>query len=235
MQVIAAPLDLDSKQLQEVQVQPLQISSTIIPSFHHYCPDGADPMKEDVAGETMMCGSGTDGHEMCPNGYFCSISVDGNSRLCCPMMRSNQNAGLPQFGHEFTSSEEKAKSTSTPKASQEEFDHMIFEKMGQNGKDHVNYPLEFTDSLKPINMDQLMNMITKQDPFDFNEESTRPKLCLLQPNEGRSCRADEEKPFTNLKYFYNYQERRCKVFFHKGCGGNSNLFNSKKECERRCH
>ncbi|RCN45262.1 Kunitz/Bovine pancreatic trypsin inhibitor domain protein, partial [Ancylostoma caninum] len=72
------------------------------------------------------------------------------------------------------------------------------------------------------------------------EETTAVKevvdasVCQIKPSEGRTCREDEQPPRTNLHYFYSPRDRRCKLYFYRGCGGNANRFEKKADCERLC-
>ncbi|KAK6018243.1 Kunitz/Bovine pancreatic trypsin inhibitor domain protein, partial [Ostertagia ostertagi] len=59
-------------------------------------------------------------------------------------------------------------------------------------------------------------------------------VCQIKPSEGRACREDEVPPRTNLHYFYSPKDRRCKLYFFRGCGGNANRFEKKADCERLC-
>ncbi|PAV62905.1 hypothetical protein WR25_26743 [Diploscapter pachys] len=59
-------------------------------------------------------------------------------------------------------------------------------------------------------------------------------ICQLKPSEGRVCREDEKPPRTNLHYFYSPKDRRCKLYFYRGCGGNENRFEKKADCEALC-
>lgn len=59
-------------------------------------------------------------------------------------------------------------------------------------------------------------------------------VCQIKPSEGRTCREDEQPPRTNLHYFYSPKDRRCKLYFYRGCGGNANRFEKKSDCERLC-
>lgn len=43
------------------------------------CPDGSDALLG-KSGQPVLCGSGFDGHELCPRGYYCSIDPDRNGK-----------------------------------------------------------------------------------------------------------------------------------------------------------
>lgn len=60
-----------------------------------------------------------------------------------------------------------------------------------------------------------------------NGEGTDFHICYL-PHDSGSC---DRKEF---RYFYNYLERRCKLFVYGGCKGNQNNFLSEIDCVRRC-
>ena len=51
--------------------------------------------------------------------------------------------------------------------------------------------------------------------------------CLL-PKDSGTCSGN----FDN--YYYNQQDKSCRVFQYGGCGGNSNNFKTKHECETKC-
>lgn len=37
-----------------------------------------------------------------------------------------------------------------------------------------------------------------------------------------------------MRYYYNWREQKCLRFIYKGSGGNTNRFETKEECNRRC-
>ncbi|KAL3986271.1 Kunitz/Bovine pancreatic trypsin inhibitor domain family protein [Acanthocheilonema viteae] len=77
-----------------------------------------------------------------------------------------------------------------------------------------------------------------KDPFESLEYTQKTTsdgtVCLLKPNEGRTCREDESPPRTNLQYFYSNRDKRCKLYFYRGCGGSKNRFDTKRHCELTC-
>ncbi|CAG9537699.1 unnamed protein product [Cercopithifilaria johnstoni] len=77
-----------------------------------------------------------------------------------------------------------------------------------------------------------------KDPFEsleYAQKTTSDRsICLLKPNEGRICREDESPPRTNLQYFYSNRDKRCKLYFYRGCGGSQNRFDTKRHCELTC-
>uniref|UniRef100_A0A915Q1L3 Uncharacterized protein n=1 Tax=Setaria digitata TaxID=48799 RepID=A0A915Q1L3_9BILA len=77
-----------------------------------------------------------------------------------------------------------------------------------------------------------------KDPFESSEYTQKAtsdrSICLLKPNEGRTCREDESPPRTNLQYFYSNRDKRCKLYFYRGCGGSQNRFDTKRHCELTC-
>ena len=82
---------------------------------------------------------------------------------------------------------------------------------------------------------------SQEDPFELDGESKPAykdvfdlSMCQLRPSEGRQCREDEPQPLTNLQYFYSMRDKKCKLFFHRGCGGNRNRFDTKIDCEKAC-
>ncbi|CAJ0946498.1 unnamed protein product, partial [Mesorhabditis belari] len=66
------------------------------------------------------------------------------------------------------------------------------------------------------------------------KESQDLSICQMTPSIGRVCREDEPSPRTNLHYFYSEKDKRCKLYFYKGCGGNANRFEKKAQCEAAC-
>jgi len=80
--------------------------------------------------------------------------------------------------------------------------------------------------------------IDEFDPFDRLNHSQpivdARAVCRLRPSEGRACTVDEMQPSTNLHYFYSLRDRKCKLYFYKGCGGNGNRFAKKSICESLC-
>ncbi|EJD74337.1 kunitz/Bovine pancreatic trypsin inhibitor domain-containing protein [Loa loa] len=77
-----------------------------------------------------------------------------------------------------------------------------------------------------------------KDPFEsleYAQKTTSDRsICLLKPNEGRTCRENESPPRTNLQYFYSSRDKRCKLYFYRGCGGSQNRFDTKRHCELTC-
>jgi hypothetical protein len=66
-------------------------TTTIPPEFlvpPNMCPDGSDSLPE------RTCGSGFDGHPLCPRGFYCSIDRERNSRLCC-RLEIQQASNIP--------------------------------------------------------------------------------------------------------------------------------------------
>ncbi|XP_026232127.1 tissue factor pathway inhibitor a isoform X2 [Anabas testudineus] len=55
------------------------------------------------------------------------------------------------------------------------------------------------------------------------------KVCL-QPMEAATC----DGGTVEKRFAYNPQTRRCHSFYYRGCGGNENNFQSRKECFRKC-
>jgi hypothetical protein len=60
-------------------------------------------------------------------------------------------------------------------------------------------------------------------------------LCQQLVEGGRKCENGESggEPAT-LYYYFDAEERRCKLFFYKGCGGSDNRFTSRKRCTEVC-
>lgn len=66
-------------------------------------------------------------------------------------------------------------------------------------------------------------LIQPSDPFD----------CDLGPDEGNDCRANRRIQ-SNLFYYYSVADRKCKIFFFRGCAGNRNRFRNRRQCEKTC-
>uniref|UniRef100_F1KQ30 Papilin n=1 Tax=Ascaris suum TaxID=6253 RepID=F1KQ30_ASCSU len=77
-----------------------------------------------------------------------------------------------------------------------------------------------------------------EDPFESDQLPAKKPLdrsaCHLKPTEGRPCHENETAPKTNLQYFYSRRDRKCKLYFYRGCGGNANRFEKKRDCETLC-
>uniref|UniRef100_A0A131YUE9 Tissue factor pathway inhibitor n=1 Tax=Rhipicephalus appendiculatus TaxID=34631 RepID=A0A131YUE9_RHIAP len=54
-----------------------------------------------------------------------------------------------------------------------------------------------------------------------------PAKCMKPPKKG-PCRA------RILLWFYDYNDKHCKLFAYGGCDGNSNQFNSEVKCQHEC-
>jgi hypothetical protein len=66
-------------------------TTTIDPQFlvpPNMCPDGSDSIPD------RTCGSGFDGHSLCPRGFYCSIDRERKSRLCCKL-DIQQSSNIP--------------------------------------------------------------------------------------------------------------------------------------------
>ncbi|XP_040208265.1 papilin-like isoform X1 [Rana temporaria] len=55
-----------------------------------------------------------------------------------------------------------------------------------------------------------------------------PGTCALHPEMG-PCKASDQR------YYYDKDTGTCKTFTYGGCGGNTNNFLTKEDCENRCH
>ncbi|CAK5078207.1 unnamed protein product [Meloidogyne enterolobii] len=55
--------------------------------------------------------------------------------------------------------------------------------------------------------------------------------CQKDKDEGNS---DCKKPHPTKSWWYVKADKECKSFDYKGCGGNTNRFNSKSLCESIC-
>ncbi|CAH1645594.1 unnamed protein product [Spodoptera littoralis] len=67
----------------------------------------------------------------------------------------------------------------------------------------------------------------KGSAFMAIKESTRTTYCGLQSNAGL-CMALIQR------YYYDINEKDCKVFLYGGCGGNQNRFKTHSSCMERC-
>jgi hypothetical protein len=67
------------QQLEQIERQQAALAQRPI------CPDGGDPLI-DTNGAQRVCGAGFDGVAFCPPGYYCSINVELEQRLCCPLV-----------------------------------------------------------------------------------------------------------------------------------------------------
>jgi len=62
--------------------------------------------------------------------------------------------------------------------------------------------------------------------LECNERCSKD-TCDLPKDEG-PCDAH------STKWYYNIETEKCETFLYGGCGGNSNIFDSKVQCESRC-
>ncbi|XP_070532926.1 uncharacterized protein [Ptychodera flava] len=60
-----------------------------------------------------------------------------------------------------------------------------------------------------------------------NCEESNINVCT-KPAEYGTCSKSEQK------YYYNQYTQRCEEFVYSGCGGNTNNFESKRDCEEQC-
>uniref|UniRef100_A0A915E9P5 BPTI/Kunitz inhibitor domain-containing protein n=1 Tax=Ditylenchus dipsaci TaxID=166011 RepID=A0A915E9P5_9BILA len=297
-------------------------SSSNLQTPSSMCPDGSDALL-DAAGKPVSCGAGFDGHDLCPKSYYCSIDMDRNGRLCCPMVvqgSSVPSGGIPPyFGVRNSNPGEVIERgslpsdpkppklvTPAPKMSKMQQAMMVAEPasvvdysdeqsiatppvtnteqpsaaapstgaqqqlpvaevsaaaMPDGGQE--KHPAVVYDALllkRPNTNRKVENSLqdakldverhdgrdfeegarNEEDPFDTQMRQWKAKpskdksVCFLRPNEGRPCREDEPSPLSNLQFFYSGKDRLCKVFFYRGCSGNANRFESKRECEQYC-
>ncbi|CEF65723.1 Proteinase inhibitor I2, Kunitz metazoa domain and EB domain and Cysteine-rich repeat-containing protein [Strongyloides ratti] len=87
-------------------------------------------------------------------------------------------------------------------------------------------------------LNTIMNLSCPKDYYchnDFNLSEyqiccpTPTFTCKLPIDEGIFC-----LPTPIIKYFYNFELKQCLPFLFRGCGGNSNRFNTKYECYDYC-
>ena len=55
-------------------------------------------------------------------------------------------------------------------------------------------------------------------------------VCQQPSDSGRNCAEGK----LEIKWYYNSGTERCDRFWYRGCGGNSNNFNTKEECQQTC-
>uniref|UniRef100_A0A8C6V3U0 BPTI/Kunitz inhibitor domain-containing protein n=1 Tax=Naja naja TaxID=35670 RepID=A0A8C6V3U0_NAJNA len=56
---------------------------------------------------------------------------------------------------------------------------------------------------------------------------TKADLCTLRLEQGDCSKI-------TLRWYYNQRVLECRPFIYSGCGGNSNRFSSKEDCELYC-
>ncbi|KAK6753411.1 hypothetical protein RB195_012790 [Necator americanus] len=244
------------------------------------CPDASDPLMGSNH-EPTPCGAGFDGMKLCPQGFYCAIDAEKQSRMCCPLYGAaeripSEQVLAPYFGRRSSNPGEVLERGSLP-SDQTEFASRsqsvqsnievttasVEEDIGDFGDESEE---EEEDSmahlmLKPVETSPASNADTTSIPTAptaetvtvntvavpneaenlKTEESTISKeavddasICQIKPSEGRACRDNEKPPRTNLHYFYSAKDRRCKLYFYRGCGGNANRFEKKADCEKLC-
>ncbi|KAM4614962.1 inter-alpha-trypsin inhibitor [Polymixia lowei] len=68
-------------------------------------------------------------------------------------------------------------------------------------------------------------------------ETCSPNATNLYPPAGEVCKlpADSGSCFgLLLMYYYNEQEKTCRIFHYSGCRGNGNRFGTREECQKTC-
>ncbi|XP_067289932.1 BPTI/Kunitz domain-containing protein [Pseudorasbora parva] len=76
--------------------------------------------------------------------------------------------------------------------------------------------------------------------FDSDKDCMKacsPKGNELYPSDEMACSLpkDEGTCFAMLpKYYYDNQEKDCRMFLYRGCQGNANRFESLEECRKQC-
>uniref|UniRef100_A0A0N5BFF6 Kunitz/Bovine pancreatic trypsin inhibitor domain protein n=1 Tax=Strongyloides papillosus TaxID=174720 RepID=A0A0N5BFF6_STREA len=247
-------------------------SGIVIASSSNICPDGSDSLKEVMTGKPVDCGTGGDGHPLCPIGYYCSMDSFTNSRLCCQLGSIGTKLHAPVNESPFinqkkNNSKELSRkqelpvsdgvSSTTPQSPKplpiaipsikekknnlKEYDHMMIKPVNKGNNqneilleenpkllvdDTQETNLKHTDDSSILMVDEIA-MLEPKKVIDKN-------ACQVSPSEGRGCREDEPMPRTNLQYFYSVKDKKCKLFFYRGCGGSINRFESKKACEALC-
>ncbi|CAD6193632.1 unnamed protein product [Caenorhabditis auriculariae] len=218
----------------------------------YMCPDAADPLMMEN-NEPLPCGSGFDGLKMCPKGYYCAIDVEKSSRLCCPMFGDAQRIASEEiFAHRLSLSDSTTTTTTSPfEASEMEEDedeeeeegplaHLQMKPMSPQ-RDQLQKLAETSPAAPEVEAENVSIDLggAKETPSEEVTTTTQKavldkSICQIKPSEGRVCRDDEKPSRTNLQYFYSPRDRRCKLFFFRGCGGNENRFEKKSDCEALC-
>uniref|UniRef100_A0AAY4ATC2 Tissue factor pathway inhibitor-like n=1 Tax=Denticeps clupeoides TaxID=299321 RepID=A0AAY4ATC2_9TELE len=67
----------------------------------------------------------------------------------------------------------------------------------------------------------------KGDGGNENRFNSDDEFCSLPVDHG-SCFA------MLLMYYYNAEEKACRIFHYGGCQGNGNRFEKKEDCQRTC-
>uniref|UniRef100_A0A0N5BTA3 BPTI/Kunitz inhibitor domain-containing protein n=1 Tax=Strongyloides papillosus TaxID=174720 RepID=A0A0N5BTA3_STREA len=104
-----------------------------------------------------------------------------------------------------------------------------------NNTSSANYKskkVEYNKVNTNINLSCPNNYYCHNDSTSFDYQICCPKptfTCKLPVNEGIHC-----LPTPIIKYFYNFELKQCLPFMFRGCGGNSNKFNTKHECHEHC-
>uniref|UniRef100_A0A0N4Z460 Kunitz/Bovine pancreatic trypsin inhibitor domain protein n=1 Tax=Parastrongyloides trichosuri TaxID=131310 RepID=A0A0N4Z460_PARTI len=247
-------------------------SGIVVASSTDICPDGSDSLKDIKSGRSVDCGTGGDGHPLCPVGYYCSMDSFTNTRLCCQLGSIGTKLHAPVNESPFinqrkaNSGEVVSKPTlpidanvvsTTPKSSEPlpiAIPSVIEKKVNTKTYDHMMIkPTNRANNQRELVVEENPRLAideTKEVGIKHNEDSSilmvdeigtvESKIvadktaCHIRPSEGRACREDEPSPRTNLQYFYSIKDKKCKLFFYRGCGGSINRFESKKACEALC-
>ncbi|VDK68293.1 unnamed protein product [Litomosoides sigmodontis] len=157
--------------------------------------------------------------------------------LVQPYVTAGSSANPDQYNKETDSSE-----NHTP--SDMEFQDNSYGRMMLKSKDQTFQTRAFYNTANNVAFPEgetnevQIDVGEMKDPFESLEYAQKPtsdrSICLLKPNEGRTCREDESPPRTNLQYFYSSRDKRCKLYFYRGCGGSQNRFDTKRHCELTC-
>ncbi|EFP00691.1 CRE-MLT-11 protein [Caenorhabditis remanei] len=218
----------------------------------YMCPDAADPLMLEN-GEPMLCGSGFDGVKMCPKGYYCAIDSARNSRLCCPLYGDAQRIAQEQvFAPRMASNTETTTvrlvedvevGTEEDEEEEEEGEEFVAHLKKRPEDKPVSVIEDLAKQSTDLNEEDTVSIDMGDEEKEVEEEITTTtekmmvqdkSVCQIKPAEGRACTESETPTRTNLQFFYSPRDKRCKLFFFRGCGGNLNRFEKKSDCEALC-
>ncbi|VDO28023.1 unnamed protein product [Haemonchus placei] len=196
----------------------------------YMCPDASDPLMASN-GEPTNCGAGFDGMKLCPKGFYCAIDVE---KQCAPLKSPGRFFFLVSMLETTTSvfaeESEEFEDGEDEEDEEEGMAHLML-KPAENTTPATSTALPESEDHHIIDLPTEPPTVEEVHPVKTAEDKS---VCQIKPSEGRACREDEKPPRTNLHYFYSPKDRRCKLYFFRGCGGNANRFEKKADCERLC-
>ncbi|ETN84537.1 Kunitz/Bovine pancreatic trypsin inhibitor domain protein [Necator americanus] len=186
------------------------------------CPDASDPLMGSNH-EPTPCGAGFDGMKLCPQGFYCAIDAE---KQYIEVTTASVEEDIGDFGDESEEEEEDSMA------------HLMLkpvETSPASNADTTSIPTAPTAETVTVNTVAVPNEALKTEESTTTKEAVDDaSICQIKPSEGRACRDNEKPPRTNLHYFYSAKDRRCKLYFYRGCGGNANRFEKKADCEKLC-